>query len=113
MYRLIYDIDYSRIMPAVIIDARASIPAITNQIGSVIKAYTDAEVAKVTSKVVPYKIETDQGVLVGYFTIRVIVGFGSLYQYQLRPAFVQFNTVISQEISNFIASDDWKFDFLS
>lgn len=112
MYKFIYDIEFSRTIPAVLKDSRASIPEIKNKIGSVIKAYTDVQVGEVGDNVVPYKIETVTGVLAGYFTVLVKGGFGSQFQYQLRPAFVQFNAVISAEISIFIASDSWRFDYL-
>ena len=55
-YNFIYEDDYSRLMMAVIIDARASIPEIKNQVGTVIKAYVDSRVALVNSNTIVYKI---------------------------------------------------------
>jgi hypothetical protein len=108
-----YDIEYKRTIPSVLIDSRATIPAIATKIGSVIKAFCDWETNMVTNSVLPYKIESyENGSLVGYFTIRMNGGQAFLLQYQLRPAFVQFNTEISQEINTFVQSNLWKNDYL-
>ena len=103
--------EYERTFPAVIKDARASIPQIKNQIGTVIKAYTDSQVALITDNVLPYKIETaDNGNLVGYVAIRVVSGEALVYLKQLRPAFVQFDSEISEQINNFVISGFYKYD---
>lgn len=111
--------EFQRVIPAVLIDSRASIPAIANQTGAVIKAYFDVEVTKANNPqgVLFFKIETIKnknqtadGVLVGYFSL-AIKGFGvsaTLYQFQLRPAFQQFSTQISAEIAIFIMNNEWK-----
>ncbi len=111
-FRLIYDTEYKRTIPAVLIDSRATIPAIATKIGVIIKTFTDWEVNQITSNVLPYKIETDKGNLCGYFTIRMNGQAAFLFQYQLRPAFVQFNTEISQQINIFIQQNIWRQDYL-
>lgn len=109
--RFIYDMEYERTFPAVLKDARASIPEIKNQIGSIIKAFTDSQVALVMDNVLPYKIETaDKGNLVGYMAIRVVSGEASVYLKQLRPAFMQFDADISEQINTFIISKLYAFD---
>lgn len=112
-YNFIFEDDFSRIISAVLIDARASIPEIANQVGTVIKAYTDSKVAQVNDNTITYKIETDLGVLAGYFTIQVNTSNKTavLDQFVLRPAFQGF-TEIQSQIVNFIQSGDWKPDFL-
>ena len=111
--RFIYDIEYKRTIPACLKEARASIPQIKNQIGSVIKAYTDGQVALIIDNVIPYKIETQEnGNLVGYMAIRVVDGEASVYLKQLRPAFFQFDFEISVQINTFIINGFWKFDTL-
>lgn len=108
--------EYRRIIPAILIDKRAAIPAISNKTGFEIKAYTDREVAKVdgVKNVLFFKIETVKnkteiadGVLVGYFSIRVFVS-PVLMQYELRPQFEQFSAHISAEISIFISAGLYK-----
>ena len=116
-YRFIYEpSEYQRIIFAVNIDARATIPVLVNAIGDVIKAYCDTEVNKVkaTPQVLFFRIESVQGVLAGYFSLFVKGQSNSarLYQFVLRPAFVQFNTQITNEITNFITSNEWKQFFL-
>lgn len=110
--RLIYDIEYERTIPAVIKEARASIPQVKNQIGTAIKAYCDGQVALVATGVIPYKIETYSGNLAGYVAIRVVSGEASVYLKELRPAFVQFDTEISQQINNFIINGLYACDIL-
>lgn len=113
MYRFIYDMDYRRTIPAAMIDARAGTP-LANQIGTVIKGYTDAAVAAVGSFTIPYKIETHRGNLVGVFTLN-IDGTGQIAtvgQVVIRPAFQSNNVEISQQIANFIEINAFKPDFL-
>lgn len=109
--------EYRRIIPAVLIDGRDSNPAIANQNGFVIKAYCDAETEKIKDNVLFFRIETinnknqiADGVLAGYFSIEVfhLGNNATLLQLELRPAFRQFSTQISAEISIFISSGNWK-----
>jgi hypothetical protein len=115
MYRFVFDIDYRRSIPAVMIDARAGTP-LANQIGSVIKGYTDAAVAAVGPFTIPYKIEVNhRGNLVGIFTLNVN-GTGkiaTLGQFVLRPAFQVDNSAILAQIVNFIQTNGFAPDFLS
>jgi hypothetical protein len=110
-YYLSYDIEYKRTFNGVLIDSRSAIPAIAGQLGSVIKSFIDKEIALVTPEVLPYKIESSNGNLAGYFTIRLNSHSGFLFQYQLRPPFVQFNAEISQIINNFIKSNSFSQDY--
>lgn len=113
IFRVTYNDEYKRVMPAVIIDGRGLNPAIATLGGYEMKAYTDSKVAQVIVGVIPYKIETDAGNLAGYFLLMVDYnGSPVLMDYLLRPAFVQFDSQISQIINNFIQSNDWQFDTL-
>ena len=112
-FRIIYNQDYKRVIPAVLIDGRGSIPAIQETGGIATKDYTDSVVNMVNENTVPYKIETDTGNLVGYFNILVdINGNATLMNSQIRPAFQNFDAEISQLIITFIASNDWVFDYI-
>jgi len=115
-FRFIYQpSEFSRIIPAINIEARANIPAIKNQIGSVIKAYNDTEISKVQDDVLFYKIETTEGVLAGYFSVRIKVNIAVhaiLLQYQLRPSFSSYVTQISAQINTFINNGTWNQDYL-
>lgn len=118
--------EYPRVIPAVLIDDRANIPAIANQTGAVIKAYFDIEVDKVTHNprdVLFFRIETinnknqiADGVLAGYFSLLVKgqmpTATASLYQFQLRPAFKQNTNQLSAEITIFIQNNSWKRELL-
>lgn len=116
-YRFIYEPnEYPRIIQGVNIDSRATIPAIKNQIGAVIKTYVDVEVDKVKGhpSILFFRIETKEGVLAGYMSLKVKgdAANATLYQYLLRPNFQQFNTEISVELVNFIVQNKWKQFFL-
>lgn len=113
-YRFIYsNVEKNRIIPSVLIDSRATIPAIKNEIGVVIKAYTDAQAALVTNDTPLYKIETEKGSCAGYFALQIgLLGSASIFMYQLRPAFVVSNSQISAEISNFITTRGYVPDIL-
>lgn len=108
-----YDIEYNRTMRGIINDSRGGIAAIKNTVGSVMKAYADQQVATVTESALPYKIETVNGNLGGYFILSVTdAGGARLLSTQLRPAFEQFEVEISNLIINFITDGKWKHDFL-
>lgn len=115
-FRFIYQpSEYPRLIPAVNVEARASVPAIKNQVGSVIKAYNDSVVANVLSDVLFYKIETTDGVLAGYFSVRIKINIAVhvvLWQFQLRPSFNSFVTQISAQINIFITNGEWKQDYM-
>lgn len=113
-YRFIYNnFDCQRVIPAILIDSRSNIPAIKNKIGSAIKAYTDAETSKVTGTVIFYKIETELGVLAGYFSLQTATnGTATILQYQIRPSFAQFNTEIQGLINTFIQANEYGKDYL-
>lgn len=113
-YRFIYDsVERARLIPSVLIDKRAAIPVIANQVGTVIKAYTDAAVAVTDNvRVIVYKIETEDGNLAGYWTLSVKFAGASLLSMELRPAHEQFAATISGLINNFISAGTWKADSL-
>ncbi len=114
-YRFIYsNPDYPRVMQSVLIDKRATIPSIKNKVGSIIKNYCDQIISQVDGNTIFYKIETEDGNLAGFFTIKAASqGSASLFQYELRPAFVQFDATISAEIYNFMQSGNWTVDILN
>lgn len=113
MFQITYDPDYKRTMFATLVDNRANIPDIKNQIGIVIKQYVDAQTALVTDKVIPYKVErADIGVLVGYFLLKVNIDQSATnIQEVIRPAFQSF-TEITQFISDWILAGNYVFDIL-
>lgn len=113
-YRVIYNDEYKRVIPAILIDSRALAPSIVTATGFEVLAYTNSVADLVTSSVLPYKIETNEGVLSGYFNLTVIESPKSvtLLNKQLRPAFQKYDTDISQVISNFIISGNWQNDYL-
>lgn len=116
IYKFIYEPNYERIIPAIIIDARASIPEIQNKTGFEIKAYIDKQLFLVTNNSIVYKIEeTNNGVLCGFFSINVEAGnkTATLVLGVLRPAFEQFKNEINLKITNFIMGiDTWQQDYL-
>lgn len=94
-------------------DARAGTP-LANKPGSIQKQFIDAEIAKVTPEVIPYKIETDLGVLVAYFSLKTgdMGQTAVLFQETYRPAFTNMIPEIQQNISKFVSSLAWRGDIL-
>lgn len=108
-----YDDNFYRTIPACIIDGRGGNTAVAGQIGFVIKDFTDAEVIKARQPgVLPYKMETDNGNLIGFMSIKVVNGIAGLYQLWLREAYKANLNEITQDISIFITSLSWEFDTL-
>lgn len=114
-YRFIYsNPDLNRIIQSVLIEKRSAIPAIKNRDGHTIKDYCDQVSSQVDANTIFYKIETEDGNLVGFFSLRAFSeGTASLIQYELTPAFVQFDSDISGEIYNFMQSGNWAVDILN
>lgn len=113
--RFIYEPDYPRLIPAILIDARAG-THLANKTGVVIKQFTDAAVAAVTPQTIVYRLEDAVlGVIVGYMTLET----GNMGQtavlsgVTLRPAFQSSAAEIQQNISNFILNSFFKDDILT
>lgn len=111
-FRIIYASEYNRIIPACIIDSRKFIPDVLNKSGSVVKAFVDVEIAKIKAGVLPYKIETMDGNMVGFFSVKLDNGTADIYQRIIRPAFRSFDLEISQLIATFISSNEYIADQL-
>lgn len=112
-YRIIFSKEYQRIVPALMIDTREG-TALANQIGTVIKSYTDAAVNAITDNTLFYKLETMQGVLSGYFTLEInketnTVNVASMI---LRHAFKTDILNIENQVNSFIQSSNWRQDYL-
>lgn len=113
-YEIVYEPDYGRFLPAIIIDCRADIPEIKNQIGNVIKNYTDSKVSLIKDNCIFYKIESELGNVAGVFAISVNEENKTatlLIQY-IRPSFKKNKWLISDIVVNFIASNVWVKDYL-
>lgn len=110
---IIYSLDKSRIIPAVLIDNRAT-NGLAGKTGFEIKEVTDAAVEEVGVSDIFYILETDLGNLAGYFVLRVnISNFTvNLTNVELRPAFKSQNDEIQQQIALFINQGIWKTDIL-
>jgi hypothetical protein len=104
--------DVQRTVSGIIYDSQYTIPSISNKPGIIVKAYADVEIAKIIYDVIPYKIETDNGNLVGYFTLQTNGNKATLLQMQLRSSFSIFNEYILILISDFIISNKWIYDIL-
>lgn len=103
-------------MPTIFIDNRASITEIKNKTGFVIKAWIDEQLTLINDSSITYKIESELGVLCGFFTIQVNDESKTavLLLKQLRPAFkdIQISVDLSLQIANFIHNNLWHPDFL-
>lgn len=112
-FELSYELDYRRVILAVINDARNSIPATKDKDGSAIYAYAQSQIALVIPGVLVYRVVGDDGVLCGFCALQIKNSVANLYFMQLRSAFQQFSDPISQIISNFIINGSYRNDYLS
>lgn len=112
-FELTYELDYKRVMSAVINDSRNIITATSGKNGNQIQKYIQTQTALVGPGVLVYRIVGDGGVLGGYCGVQVINGIANLLFIQLRPAFQQFLYLISSIIRNFISSNQFNADYLS
>lgn len=106
--------DKNRTITGTIIDSQYIIPSISNKLGIDIKEYSDSKIL-LSDEVgsLPYKIETDNGSLVGFFTLLTNGQQCVLQQVQLRPAFQEFSIEITELLSNFILQNLWQPDYLN
>lgn len=100
-----YELDYKRVMSAVINDSRNTIPQTTNQPGMVIYAFIQAKISLVIPGVLVYRICSENANLGGYCGIQVQNGSITLLFLQLRPAFQPFEDQILQFIGTFIQNN--------
>lgn len=107
-----YCIEYNRVIPAIILEGRQTIVATKNKTGFEVKEYFDAEIAKVVDGVLPYKMETELGNLVCYFSLKQVGTGIELYQQFTRMNFAAFSDEITAKISNFITINGFEQDVL-
>lgn len=105
IYRIIFDDQWFRIIPSCMIDARVGTP-LAGATGVVMQKIIDEKLVLVPGNL-PYKIENNNGVLVGVFVMKPD---GTLIFSIIRPAFQQFEEDITQEISTFIGGNNWVYD---
>lgn len=105
IYRVIFDDQWFRTIPSCMIDARVGTP-LAGATGFVIQGYIEKNLALVPGNLT-YKIETNNGVLVGVFVMKPD---STLVFSVIRSAFQQFGADITQEISNFIQGNNWVYD---
>jgi hypothetical protein len=104
-FSLQFELDYHRVISAVINDSRSVIPSLVGQDGNAVYEYAQGLIGQVTAGVLVYRVKTDQGNLSGFCAIQVKNGATSLLFYQLRPACIQFEAEILGIISIFIAGN--------
>ena len=110
-FRFIYEFYYAKLIQFVLLDARkTAFPVVGN--GNVLQPLVDAKIALVTPNVIPYRIESDNGVIAGYFTLEINENIPTLQQSQIRPNFGTYSTQINTDINNFIISNGWRKDYL-
>ncbi len=115
-FRFIYEpMYYPQLVFACLVDSRQSNQALANKIGSVIKEQVDLEVSRVTDSVLPYRVETSEGVLAAYMSLLVGNMGQSCVAYQLvvRTNFHNFTTDIQTAVTKFINENGWRPDFLT
>jgi hypothetical protein len=112
-FELTYELDFKRVMSAVINDSRNTIPSISGKDGNAIQAYVQTQTSLVVPGVLVYRIVGDNGVLGGYCGLQVQNGVANLLFMQLRPAFQQFLYLISPIIRNFISNNQFNADYLA
>ena len=108
-YRVIYDDQWFRTIPSVMIDARAGTP-LANATGAVMETYIQAQLALIIPGVLTYKIETNSGNLAGVFALNVVGNVATLLFSILRPAFIGDSDNITMEISTFIQGNYFLYD---
>lgn len=111
-YDFIYESDYKRLIQAVINDSWDIIPQTKGQIGSVVQAYSNSQLNLITANCIVYKIESNNGNIVGFVVLQVNSNVASILISQFRPAFVQFSTVLYQLINTFVQKNFWQDDIL-
>jgi hypothetical protein len=111
-FSLQYELDYQRVISAVINDSRSVIPSLVGQDGNTVYAYAQAQIQQVTSGVLVYRIRTDQGNLSGFCAIQTAKTPVIPILLQLRPAAVPYFDEISQVITTFIIERQYLTDVL-
>jgi len=104
-FSITYCDEYERVIQSVLIDGKVS----ELQNGNAYRAYIDAYLDALQDTDMTYKIETKQGVLVGFFVYNTI---SEVVQQSFRRPFANYTILLQQEIGNFIASGNWVFSTL-
>lgn len=105
---------YPQVIFACMVDARKGTP-LANQNGFSIQEYVENQVSLVGDDVLFYKIEDNNGVLVGYLSLKVTNMGKNVTKFQLviRANFQSFTSEIEDSITSFINTGRWSPDFLT
>lgn len=112
-YHIVHTEDVQRVVSAVIIDAKSvTMPLGVN--GIEVQAYIDSQLALIYENTIVYKVEANDGNLVGYFTVQVNMGqqTGEKKQQVLRAPFIADVVSVTETISQFMQQNLWKNDYL-
>lgn len=109
IYRVVYDDQFFRTIPACMIDSRVGAP-LANATGAQMETYIQPMVEQIVPGVLPYKIETINGNLVGVFALEVGQGGYSVIFSIIRSGFQADIVNVNAEIGSFVASNNWVYD---
>lgn len=111
-FSLQYELDYQRVISAVINDSRSVIPSLLGQDGNAVYAYSQALIAQMIPGVILYRIVYNGSNLGGVAAINTNQGAVGVVFMQERPAFVPYLVEINQFITNFIVNRTYLQDVL-
>lgn len=107
-----YCVEYNAVLSGIILENRQAIASTKDKTGAEVKTFIDSQIALIADTVIPYIIETDNGNLVAFFSLKITAGVATVLQLFIRNNFTDFQSAISQEISNFINHGNWRTDIL-
>jgi len=105
IYNITYCDEHERVIQAVLVDGRVS----ELNDGRTYRAEIDKYIERFDTSSLTYKIETEQGILVGFFVYEIIADSFSI---SLRRPFENKFSDIYKEVSDFVATNVWVFDTL-
>lgn len=107
-----YNIEYNRVLSGIILENRQAITQTKDKTGFQVKTFIDGQIGLVDDTTIPYILETAQGNLAAFFSLKVVGVEASTQQLFIRKNFAQFGDDISLKISSFISTNDWRTDLL-
>jgi len=107
-----YNVEYARVLSGVILENRQGIAQTKDKTGFQVKSFIDDQIALVDDSVIPYIMETAQGNLVAFFSLKMTGEAVSLLQLFIRANFIDFQAQITAKIDTFILSNEWHTDNL-
>lgn len=111
-FKITYCQESKRVISGIVLENRAYIPETKGKSGQIASFFIDQKAFQILGGELPYIVEADNGSLAAFFSVNYLGGAAFKGFSIIRRNFANFEPDITEKISNFILSNEWRKDYL-